>query len=348
LYKRMKSLTLLALLGTCLGQKPARIGPDGKPLLNRPDVNECMKRKTHMKVGNHNYFLSWREPWHKFEDWDWFNGRNFCRDRCMDLVSFNTPGEYKMFEEIMKRDNVTSIYTSGRKCNFQNKGCDGAHLQPINVNGWFWAGANNDRIPPTNAPHPEAFWSPTGETGIPQPDNHEGIKEGPIQADNNIGITIEGLQEFHDEACLAVMNNKYGEGIKWHDVACHYRSVIVCEDSDQLINLIATQEGVDVRDEADEGTNSIDVDSLPHLPEITAPLAPAPTPPRQQAQTFQQPPAQFAPQSQFQNAGQFQNQQPPPQFNQRPIAPRPVRPTRPSRPSGPFANLFGNFRLPFF
>merc|ERR1711892_731709 len=172
-----------------------------------------------MKVGNHNYFLSWREPWHKFEDWDWFNGRNFCRDRCMDLVSFNTPGEFEMFEEIMKRDNVTSIYTSGRKCNFQNKG----------------------------------------------------IKEGPIQADNNIGITIEGLQEFHDEACLAVMNNKFGDGIKWHDVACHYRSVIVCEDSDQLINLIATQEGVDVRDEADEGTNSIDIDSLPHLPEITAP-----------------------------------------------------------------------------
>ena len=22
---------------------------------------------------------SWREPWHKFEDWDWFNARNFCR-----------------------------------------------------------------------------------------------------------------------------------------------------------------------------------------------------------------------------------------------------------------------------
>merc|ERR1719225_2445401 len=74
-----------------------------------------MKRKSHMKIGNHNYFLSWREPWHKFEDWDWFNGRNFCRDRCMDLVSFDTPGEFKMFEEIMARDNVTSIYTSGRE-----------------------------------------------------------------------------------------------------------------------------------------------------------------------------------------------------------------------------------------
>merc|ERR1712142_313334 len=267
---RMRSLALLTLLGTCLGQKPARIGPDGKPLLNRPDVNECMKRKSHMKVGNHNYFLSWREPWHKFEDWDWFNGRNFCRDRCMDLVSFNTPGEFKMFEEIMRRDNVTSIYTSGRKCNFQNKGCDGAHLQPINVNGWFWAGANNDRIPPTNQPHPDAFWSPTGETGKPQPDN-------------------------------------------------------------------------------DEGTKAIDVDSLPHLPELNAPVAPVQQqqPVRQQAQTFVNPPSQFAPQSQFQNAGQFQGAQPPPQFNRRPIAPRPP-PTRPSRNNGVLGNLFGNFRLPFF
>ena len=76
---------MLALFGVCLGQKPARIGPDGKPLLNRPDLAECMKSKcsglfwtslilsvcvsgkSHMKVGNHNYFLSWREPWHKFE-----------------------------------------------------------------------------------------------------------------------------------------------------------------------------------------------------------------------------------------------------------------------------------------
>jgi len=328
----MRGLTLLALFGVCLGQKPARIGPDGKPLLNRPDLAECMKRKSHMKVGNHNYFLSWREPWHKFEDWDWFNGRNFCRDRCMDLVSFNTPGEFEMFAEIMKRDNVTSIYTSGRKCNFQNKGCDAPHLSPINVNGWFWAGANNDRIAPTDRPAPgKSFWSRTGEKGEPQPDNYEGIKEGPINAENNIGITIEGLQEFHDEACLAVLNNKYSDGVAWHDVACHFRSVIVCEDSDQLIKLIASQEGVDVTGEAEEGTNQIDVDSLPHLP-LTAPDAPV----RQQ---FVQPPAQSAPQAQFQNPGQFG-----------PGGPRPGRPVRPQqpRPASPFANLFGNFRLPFF
>jgi len=351
----MKTLLSLAILASSvISQKPARIGPDGKPLLNRPILKECMERKTHMKVGDHNYFLSWREPWHKFEDWDWFNGRNFCRDRCMDLVSFDTPGEYKMFEEIMRRDNVTSIYTSGRKCNFQNKGCDGAHLQPINVNGWFWAGASNKRIPPTDRSHPEAFWSTNGENGKPQPDNAEGIREGPIEAENNIGITIEGLQEFHDEACLAVLNNKFNDGIAWHDVACHFRSVIVCEDSDQLIDLIARQEGVDVRDETDEGTNAIDVDSLPHLPELSAP---APSQPLQQQrqpqpaqqprpqQTFQQPPPQFAPQAQFSQPGPASPQfvQPPPALPQRPQRPQPPR----RRPGGFLNDIFGRLRLPF-
>jgi hypothetical protein len=59
------------------------------------------KGVSHGKVGNHHYFLSWREPWNKFEDWDWFNGRNFCRERCMDLISLETPGEFRMFEEVM-------------------------------------------------------------------------------------------------------------------------------------------------------------------------------------------------------------------------------------------------------
>ncbi len=62
---------------------------------------------SHGKVGTHHYFLSWREPWNKFGDWDWFNGRNFCRERCMDLISFDTPGEFKMFEEVMTAGNMT-------------------------------------------------------------------------------------------------------------------------------------------------------------------------------------------------------------------------------------------------
>merc|ERR1719322_1157520 len=269
-----------------------------------------------MTWGGHHYFLSWREPWHKFEDWDWFNGRNFCRDRCMDLVSFDSDDEYRLMASVVKADNVSVVWTSGRKCNFKGKGCDAEHLQPINTNGWFWAGAGNARIPPTDQPSDKTYWSTTGEEGRHQPDNHEGIREGTIETENDIGLTIEGLQEYHDEACLAVHNNKYNDGVAWHDVACHTRSVIVCEDSDQLIKLIASQEGVDVTQETEEGTNAIDVDSLPHLP-LSAPAPPA----RPQ---FVQPPPQNAPQAQFQNAGQFGGQGPPR------VRPRPPQPARPS------------------
>ena len=86
-----------------LAQDKPRLGPDGRPLLNKPKVELCQGRKYHEKYGKHHYFLSWREPWNKFEDWDWFNARNFCRERCMDLVSFEDPEEYRHFAKMMHR-----------------------------------------------------------------------------------------------------------------------------------------------------------------------------------------------------------------------------------------------------
>ena len=97
-------------------------------------------------------------------------------------------------------------------------------------------------------------------SGAPQPDNFEGIKEGPIDTEFDIGVTIEGLQEYHDEACLTVQNNKYRDGVAWHDVACHFRSVIVCEDSDQLMALVQQQNGVDVTNTVKKGEDSRLVD----------------------------------------------------------------------------------------
>ena len=40
----------------------------------------------------------------------------------------------------------------------------------------------------------------------PQPDNREG-----------------------DEVCLAVLNNFYNDGVRFHDVSCHHRKPIICE-----------------------------------------------------------------------------------------------------------------------
>ena len=66
--------------------------------------------------------------------------------RCDEIPFFSLP------------DNISAIHTSGRKCNFKGKGCEQGQFQPINVNGWFWAGAGNARIPPTNKASPKTFW----------------------------------------------------------------------------------------------------------------------------------------------------------------------------------------------
>ena len=64
----MRCLLLLsAAVLMAEAQEEPRIGEDGRPLLNKPKVELCKSRSFHEKYGNHHYFLSWREPWNKFE-----------------------------------------------------------------------------------------------------------------------------------------------------------------------------------------------------------------------------------------------------------------------------------------
>lgn len=56
--------------------------------------------------------------------------------------------------------------------------------------------------------------------GVPQPDNREGVTGG------------------SNESCLAVLNNHYDDGVRWHDVACHHRKHWVCEDSRELLDFV--------------------------------------------------------------------------------------------------------------
>ncbi|CAG0923718.1 unnamed protein product, partial [Notodromas monacha] len=109
----------------------------------------------------------------------------------------------------MKVDNVEFIWTSGRKCNFD--GCDRADLRPILINGWFWSGSGVKMFP-TNRRF-AGTWSSTGGGGRPQPDNRE-------PQDNS------GFGE--DEACVAILNNFYQDGVAWHDVACSHKKPFVC------------------------------------------------------------------------------------------------------------------------
>ena len=132
--------------------------------------------------------------------------------------------------------------------------------------------------------------------GKKQPDNWEGETNGKLETDFDIGITIEGWQEFHDEACLNVKNNEYNDGVAWHDVACHTRSVIVCEDSDQLLALVKSQNSEDVKDQVKEAEKErqIEIDSV-LANEVEPPRPNLPTPPPPTRRPIRRPPGFFGP-----------------------------------------------------
>merc|ERR1712027_82921 len=78
---------------------------------------------------------------------------------------------------------------------------------------YFWTGGKvNGRIPrgkiewPSGNSYNRVNWSNTGGAERPQPDNREG-----------------------NEFCLAVLNNFYADGIRFHDVSCHHKKPTICE-----------------------------------------------------------------------------------------------------------------------
>merc|ERR1712008_8022 len=187
--------------------------PDGLLCQNRVNKGGVQKFNGHL------YWFSWQDndPNVKNAKWDWFNARNYCRKRCMDLVSFETQQEYDWVKGFIN-GNVPYFWTSGRLCDFD--GCDRPDFFPKNINGWFWS-ANQARLSPTNG---SAFhdWSGTGgfNPAQPQPDNREQIQ-----------------QNGESESCMAVLNNFYGDGIKWHDIGCHHEKPIICEDVEGHLQL---------------------------------------------------------------------------------------------------------------
>ncbi|KAK6633217.1 hypothetical protein RUM44_003818 [Polyplax serrata] len=197
-------------------QVQRRVQAPGKPkgrILEPPIPQLCATRQIHEIFGNKGYWFSWRDPSNNRER-DWLDGRNFCRQRCMDLVSLETSVENEFIKAKIAEAQQKYIWTSGRLCDF--KGChDREDLKPVDVNGWFWSAELKKLAPVTN--RQQTDWSPSGGIKKPQPDN----------------------REFHQggakETCLAILNNFYGDGIHWHDVACHHRKPIVCEESEALL-----------------------------------------------------------------------------------------------------------------
>ena len=117
-----------------------------------------VSRQGNARFGNHLYWFSWESDDSQLKNakWDWFNARNYCRKRCMDLVAIETQQEYDFLKSHI--GGAKYFWTSGRLCDFD--GCDAPRFFPKNVNGWFWS-SNQAKMSPTNG---NGFhdWSPTG------------------------------------------------------------------------------------------------------------------------------------------------------------------------------------------
>merc|ERR1719220_1633136 len=175
-------------------------------LLTLPDPEKCAQRPKHFEHGGHHYWFSGDEENFTDHKVDWLDGRNICREYCMDLVSLETPTENELIEKFLVDNDLPYIWTSGRLCNF--KGCDREDLQPPTVNGWFWPGSGDKT----------QFVS----HNVSQPDNAEFDINGSV------------------EACMGLLNDIYSDGVKWHDIACYHTKPFICEDSDQLLEYVQT------------------------------------------------------------------------------------------------------------
>jgi len=204
----------------------AKVRTSGRLIAN-PRMEKCKHRPKHYmdKRSGHYYFYSGKSYFTGYKA-SWLEARNLCREMCMDLISLETEEENRMVEKILTKYGVDSVWTSGRLCNFH--GCNAPHLQPKHINGWFWSGSGV-RIPPTNSTAPGWKTNPWSHTGflsqfvdhlVPQPDNAEYLLQ-------KSGVTIE--------ACLAVHNDWYSDGVQWHDSACYRTKQFICEDSDKMV-----------------------------------------------------------------------------------------------------------------
>ncbi|CAH0395445.1 unnamed protein product [Bemisia tabaci] len=208
----------LVISSVCVAAALAAGSFPGGRFLEQPKPELCAQRKIHETFKGLGYYFSWKEPATQGEEHDWLGGRNWCRQRCMDLVSLRDPAKNEYVKNKIVEGKQKYIWTSGRACDFE--GCEREDLQPARVNGWFWT-ANFERLPPTSD-RTNNDWSEGGGIGLPQPDNREVIQQGGP----------------NDENCLAILNNFYNDGVHWHDVACHHLKPWVCEDSEPLLKWV--------------------------------------------------------------------------------------------------------------
>lgn len=137
------------------------------------------------------FVVTWKFGCRDFEQHE---AREYCQSMGMEPVSLDTPDKQNEFNRLIAQDAQRFFWTGGI--------VDHAN-QLVG-----WSNPNSRTIRFSDSQH----WSHTGGAGLPQPDNRAAEEQPPSP-----------------ETCLAILNNFYADGIKWHDVACHHKKPTVCE-----------------------------------------------------------------------------------------------------------------------
>merc|ERR1712106_292390 len=144
---------------------------------------------------NISYVVTWKfgETCSKFTQSE---ARQYCNLMNMEPVTLNTPNKQDTFNRLIAQDAQRYMWTGGEVDHSSSR--------------ISWNNNNQASISFSDSAH----WSHTGGASPPvgQPDNRAAGENPPSP-----------------EVCLAILNNFYADGIKWHDVACHHRKPTVCE-----------------------------------------------------------------------------------------------------------------------
>jgi len=129
-----------------------------------------------------------------------FGGEDFLVSWRIGCSSFTQSGA----EAFCRANNMRpiSIDSSAKEREFLN-------LVGRERQRYFWTGGKvrgRNISWPSGRKYNNVNWSNTGGAGRAQPDNREG-----------------------NEECLAVLNNFYKDGIRFHDVSCHHKKPVICQ-----------------------------------------------------------------------------------------------------------------------
>jgi hypothetical protein len=154
-------------------------------------TSKCAAAAPNHFYNGQGYVVTWKIGCTSFEQHE---AKEYCNSMGMEPVSLDTPAKQNEFNRLIAQDAQRFFWTGGI--------VDHANQ----VVGWSNPASNTIRF--SDSLH----WSHTGGAGLPQPDNRAAGENPP-----------------HPETCLAILNNFYADGIKWHDVACHHKKPTVCE-----------------------------------------------------------------------------------------------------------------------